>query len=45
MVDMYIIPHKRIKSKNRKNKNDVYYDGTINSKPSDKPYKSDDIRL
>ena len=42
---MYIIPHKRLTSKNRKNKNEVYDDGTINAKPSDEPYKPDDMRM
>ena len=42
---MYIVPSKRLTSKNRKNQNQVFDDGTVGARPSDEPYKPEDMRM
>ena len=45
IVDMYIVPSKRLTSKNRKNQNAAFDDGTVRAKPSNEPYKPEDMRM
>ena len=42
---LFIIPHKRLTSQNRPNKEETYDDGTVKAKTSDQEYKPTDMRM
>ena len=43
--DLYIIPHKRLTSQNRPNREERFDDGTVRAKSSDEKYKPSDMRM